>query len=73
MWCCNLDASESFEMSWRRMEKMSRTDRVESEQILHRIKDEGIILHKIKRSKATWIGHILRRNCRLKYVIAGRI
>jgi hypothetical protein len=27
----------------------------------------------IKKKKANWIGHILRRNCRLKYVIGGKI
>jgi len=27
----------------------------------------------IKKRKANWIGHILRRNCRLKYVIGGKI
>jgi hypothetical protein len=29
------------------------------------------ILHKIKRWKANWIGHILRRNCFLKHVTEG--
>jgi hypothetical protein len=31
------------------------------------------ILHKIKRRKANWIGHILRRNCLLKHVIEGKL
>jgi len=31
------------------------------------------ILHTIKRTKATWIGHMLRRNCLLKHVIEGKI
>jgi hypothetical protein len=29
--------------------------------------------HTMKRRKANWIGHILRRNCLLKHVIEGRI
>ena len=31
------------------------------------------ILQTIKRRKANWIGHILRRNCLLKHVIEGKI
>jgi hypothetical protein len=27
----------------------------------------------VKRRKANWIGHILRRNCLLKHVIVGKI
>ena len=30
-------------------------------------------LHKIRKRKANWIGHILRRNCLLKQVIEGKI
>jgi hypothetical protein len=32
----------------------------------------SIILQTIKRRKANWIGHILRRNCLLKHVIEGK-
>jgi hypothetical protein len=61
---------ESFEM-WccRRMEKISWTDRVRNEEVLRRVKEERNILHTVKRRKANWIGHILRRNCLLKHVI----
>jgi hypothetical protein len=31
------------------------------------------ILHEIQKWKANWIGHISRRNCRLKQVIEGKI
>ena len=31
------------------------------------------ILHEIRKGKANWIGHILRRNCLLKQVIEGKI
>jgi hypothetical protein len=65
---------ESFEMwCWRRMEKISWTDRVRSEEVLHRVKEERNILHTIKRRKANWIGRILRRNCLLKHVIEGKL
>jgi len=39
------------------MEKISWTDRVKNE-VLHRVKEERIILHTVKRRKADWIGHI---------------
>jgi hypothetical protein len=53
------------------MEKISWTDRVRNEEVLHRVKVERNIVHTIKRRKANWIGHILRRNCLLKHVIEG--
>jgi hypothetical protein len=37
------------------------------------VKEERNIVHTIKRRKANWIGHILRRNCLLKQVIEGRL
>jgi hypothetical protein len=65
---------ESFDMwCWRRMEKISLTDRVRNEEVLHRVKEEKNIVHTIKRRKANWIGHILRRNCLLKHVIEGKL
>jgi hypothetical protein len=56
----------------RRIEKISWTDRVRNEEVLHRVKEERNILHIIKRRKANWIGHILHRNCLLKHVIEGK-
>jgi hypothetical protein len=65
---------ESFDMwCWRRMEKISWTDRVRNEEVLHRVKEVRNIVHTIKRRKANWIGHILRRNCLLKHVIEGKL
>jgi hypothetical protein len=55
------------------MEKISWTDRVRNEEVLHRVKEERNIIHTIKRRKANWIGHILRRNCLLKHVIEGKL
>jgi hypothetical protein len=37
------------------------------------IKEKTNILHTIKRRKANWIGHILRKNRLLKHVIEGKI
>jgi hypothetical protein len=65
---------ESFEMwCWRSMEKISWTDRVRNDDVLQRVKEERNILHTIKRKKANWIGHILRKNCLLTRVIEGKI
>jgi hypothetical protein len=55
------------------MEKISWTDRVRNEEVLHRVREERNIVHTIKRRKANWIGHILRRNCLLKHVIEGKL
>jgi hypothetical protein len=65
---------ESFDMwCWRRMEKISWTDRVRNAEVLHTAKEERNILRTIKRRKANWIGHILRRNCLLKHVTEGKL
>ena len=61
MWC------------WRRMEKISWTDHVRDEEVLLRVNEQRNILHEIRKPKANWIGHILRRNCLLKQVIEGKI
>jgi hypothetical protein len=55
------------------MEKISWTDGVRIEEVLHRVKEEKNILHTIKRRKANWIGHILRRNFLLKHVIEEKL
>ena len=65
---------ESFEMwCWRRMEKISWTDHVRNEEVLLRVKEQRNILHEIRKRKANWIGHILRRNCLLQRVTEGKI
>ena len=58
---------------WRRMEKISWTDHVRNEEVLLRVNEQRNILHEIRKRKADWIGHILRRNCLLKQVIEGKI
>ena len=64
---------ESFEMwCWRRME-VSWTDRVRNEEVLRRVKEDRNVRHTIKRRKANWIVHTLRRKCLLKRVIEGKI
>jgi hypothetical protein len=58
---------------WRKLEKIRWTDRVRNEEVLHTVEEERNIIRTIKRRKANLIGHILRRNCLLQYVIEGKI
>ena len=65
---------ESFEMwCWRMLQKISWTNSVKNEIVLHRVKEETNIPHEIKTKKGYWIGHISRMNCLLKHVIDGNI
>ena len=58
------ESLESFEMwCWRRMEKISWAYHVRNEEVLLRVNEQRNILHEIRKRKANWIGHILRRNC----------
>ena len=41
--------------------------------MLLRVNEQRNILHEIRKRKAKWIGHILRRNCLLKQVIEGKV
>jgi len=65
---------ESFEMwCWRRMERIIWIDPVRNEEALLRVEEQRNILHEINKRKANWIGHVLRRNCLLQWVIEGKI
>ena len=55
------------------MEKISWTDHVRKEKVLLRVNEQRNILNEIRKRKANWIGHILRRNCLLRQVIEGKI
>jgi hypothetical protein len=52
------------------MEKISWTDHVRNEDVLLRVKEQR---NEIRKRKANWIGHILRRNCLLQRVTEGKI
>ena len=41
--------------------------------LLPKVNEQRNILREIRKRKANWIGHILRRNCLLKQVIEGKI
>jgi len=55
------------------MEKISWINHVGNEEVLLRVTEQRNIPHEIGKRKATWIGHILRRNCLLQGVIEGKI
>ena len=55
------------------MEKISWIDHVRNEEVLLRVNEQRNILREIRKRKADWIGHILRRNCLLKQVIEGKV
>ena len=44
-----------------------------NEEVLLRVKEQRNILHEIRKRKANYIAHILRRNCLLQRVIEGKI
>jgi hypothetical protein len=52
---------------------ISWSNHVRNEEILQRVKGGRNSQQIIKRRKANWIGHILRRNCLLKHVTEGKI
>jgi hypothetical protein len=49
------------------------TDHVRNEEVLLRVKEQRNILHEIRKGKANWIGHILRRNCLLRRINEWKI
>jgi hypothetical protein len=64
LWAVDRKHLKSFEMMcWRRMEKISWTDHVRNEDVLLRVKEQRNIVGEIRKRKANWISHILRRNC----------
>ena len=58
---------------WRRMEKISYTERVTNEEVLRRVGEERQLLNLIRNRKKNWIGHILRGDGIVKEVIEGRM
>jgi len=55
------------------MEKISWTDHVRNEGVLLSVNEQRNILHEIRKRKANWTGHILRRNCLVKQIVEGKI
>jgi Reverse transcriptase (RNA-dependent DNA polymerase) len=65
---------EAFEMwIWRRIQKISWTDRVTNEEVLRRVNEKRCIIEQIMKRQRNWIGHVLRGNSLLRETIEGRI
>jgi hypothetical protein len=58
---------------WRRMEKISWTDRIANEEVLERIGINRQLISELRHRKKNWMGHILRENGLLKEVIEDRM
>ena len=54
------------------MEKINWIHLVRNEEMSRTVQEDGNVVQTIKRRKANWIGHTLRRNCLLNQ-IQGRI
>ena len=48
-------------------------DHVRNEEVLLRVTEQRNILYEIRKRKANWTGHILRRNCLQQQVVEGKI
>jgi len=81
IWCWNLDASGSRSEApgkfWNVVLEEDGKDQLdwscEKWRSIFRVKEQRNILHEIRKRKANWIGHILRRNCLLQRVTEGKI
>ena len=58
---------------WRRMEKISWTEKISNEEVLRRIGEERQLVSLVRTRKRKWIGHSIRGKGLLKEVIEGRI
>jgi hypothetical protein len=54
------------------MEKISWTDYLMNEEVLHRVREKGNIRYTIERGNGKCTGHILSRNCLMKHVIEAK-
>jgi hypothetical protein len=73
MWSVALYGAETWTFRAVDQKQISWTDHVRNEEVLFRVSEQRNILHEIRKWKANWIGHILRRNCLLKQAIEGKI
>jgi hypothetical protein len=64
---------QRFEIWCWRIEKISSSDCVRNEEVLHRVKGDRNILDTLQRRKASWISHISRSNWLLKHDIDRKI
>ena len=58
---------------WRRMEKISYTQKVSNEEVLRRVGEERQVMSIVRSRKRKRIGHVVRGEGLLKEVIEGRM
>lgn len=65
---------EALEMwLWRKMEKISWTERKTNEEVLKIVGENKLLIRTIINRKKTWIGHVVRGEGLLKLVMEGRM
>ncbi|XP_048006632.1 uncharacterized protein LOC125241959 [Leguminivora glycinivorella] len=65
---------EAFEMwCWRRMEKISWTEKVTNEEVLNRVKEKRCILRTVECRRGNMLGHLLRHDEFIKIIIEGKV
>ena len=55
------------------MERVKWTDKIKYAVVLERVGEGRIMLELIKKRKRNWLGHSLRKNCRLKDALEGMV
>ncbi|KAI5721796.1 hypothetical protein M8J77_025821 [Diaphorina citri] len=53
--------------------KIKWSDKIRNEEVLRRVGEERSILKTIKKRKANWLGHILRRDCIQRRIMEDKI
>ena len=65
---------EALEMwIWRRMERISWTEKITNEEVLRRVGEKRSMVETIVRRKKNWIGHIMRGDGLMKEVMEGKM
>jgi len=66
--------NKAFEMwLWRKMEKISWTEKVSNSDVLKRVEEVRCIISTIKQRKCRWLGHVLRHDMLLRDILEGRM
>ena len=58
---------------WRRMEKISWTEKKTDEEVLNRVGERRKLVEVVMQRKKNWIGHVLRGEGMMKEVMEGRM
>ena len=65
---------EALEMwIWRRMERISWTEKITNEEVLRRVEEKRSMVETIIRRKKNWMGHIMRGDGLMKEVMEGKM